>query len=71
MIIHCGFLGGSEGKACTCNVGDPGSIPGWGGSPGEGNDNAFQYSCLGNPKDRGALWPMVHGVTKSRTQLNN
>ena len=49
-----GFPGGSEGKASVCNVGDPGSIPGSGRSPAEGNGNPFQYSCLENPMDRAA-----------------
>ena len=46
--------GGSEGKASACNVGDLGPIPGLGRSPGEGNGNPLQYSCLENPMDRGA-----------------
>ena len=46
-----GFPGGSEGKASAYNSGDPGLIPGSGRSPGEGNGNPLQYSCLGNPKD--------------------
>ena len=50
---------------------DVGSIPGLGRSPGEGNGNSLQYSCLGNPMDRGAWWATVHGVAKSRTQLSN
>ena len=50
-------------------MGDSGSIPGSGRSPGEGNGNSLQYSGLENPMDRGALWATVHGVTKSRTQL--
>ena len=49
-----GFPGGSEGKASASNAGDPGSIPGSGRSPGEGNGNPFQYFCLENPMDRGA-----------------
>ena len=49
-----GFLGGSEVKASACNEGDPGSIPGLGRSPGEGNGNPLQYSCLENPVDGGA-----------------
>ena len=65
-----GFPGGSEDKASACNAGDPGSIPGLGRSPGEGNSNPLQYSCLENPVDRGALWATVHGVAKSRTRLN-
>ena len=48
-----GFPGGPEGKESTCNVGDPHSIPEWGRSPGEANGNPLQYSCLGNPTDRG------------------
>ena len=48
------FPGGSEGKGSAWNAGDPGSIPGSGRSPGEGNGNPLQYSCLGNPMDRGA-----------------
>ena len=47
------FLGGSDGKASACSVGDPGSIPGSGRSPGEGNVNPLQYSCLENPMDGG------------------
>ena len=46
----------------TCNAGDMGSIPGLGRFPGEGNGNPLQYSCLGNPVDRGAWWATVHGV---------
>ena len=47
--------------------GDAGSIPGSGRSPGEGNDNLLQYSCLENSMERGAWWAIVHGVVKSRT----
>ena len=64
-----GFPGGSNGKESTCNAGDPGSIPGLGRSPGGGNGNPLQYSCLGNPKDRGAWWATAYGVAKSQTQL--
>ena len=49
-----GFPGGSDGKASACNAGDPGSIPESGRSPGEGNGNPLQHSCLENPMDRGA-----------------
>ena len=49
-----GFPGGSEGKASACNAGDPGSIPGSGRSPGEGNGNPLQYTCLENSMDGGA-----------------
>ena len=62
-----GFPGGSDGKASTCNAGDLDSIPGSGGSPGEGNGNPLKYSCLENLIDRGAWWGTVHGVTKSQT----
>ena len=51
--IYTSFPGGSEGKAAACNAGDPGSIPGLGRSPGEGNGNPLQYSCLENPMDEG------------------
>ena len=62
-----GFSGGSDGKESTYNVGDPGSIPGPGRSPGEENGNPLQYSCVKNPMDRGAWWATVHGVAKNRT----
>ena len=53
--IHIyGFPGSSDGKASDCNAGDLGSIPGSGRSPGEGNGNPLQYSCLENSMDRGA-----------------
>ena len=51
-------------KNPLAKAGDVGSIPGSGKCPGEGNDNPLQYSCLGNPTDRGASWTIVHGVTK-------
>ena len=54
-----GFPHSSVGKESTCNAGDLGSIPGLGRSPGEGNANPLQYSCLENLMDRG-----VHGVAK-------
>ena len=66
-----GFPGGSEVKASARNAEDPGSIPGSGRSPGEGNGNPLQYSCLENPMDGGAWWAAVHGVTKSRTRLSD
>ena len=55
----------------ACNAGDPGSIPGSGRSPGEGNDNPLQDSCLKNPWDRGVWWATVHKVAKNQTQLSN
>ena len=67
--LDCLFLlpGGSEVKASASNVGDPGSIPGLGRSPGEGNGNPLQYSCLGNPMDRGAWWATVQSRKESDT----
>ena len=62
-----GFPGGSNGKESACNAGDPGSIPGLGRSPGGGNGNPLQYSCLENSMDRGAWQTIVHGITKSDT----
>ena len=62
-----GFPGGSDGKDSTCNVGDLGLLPGLGRSPGEGKGYPLQYSCLGNPKNRGAWQTTVDGVPKSRT----
>ena len=61
----------SNSKASTCNVGDPGSVPELGRSPGEGNGNPLQYSCLENPMEGGACHVIVHGVAKSRTRLSN
>ena len=57
-------------KVSACNEGDPGLIPGLGRSPGEGNGNPLQYSCLENSMDWGAWWATVHGVAKSRTRLS-
>ena len=67
---NMGFPRGSEVKASACNAGDLGLNPGLGRSPGEGNGNPLQYSCLENPMDRGASWATVHRVAKSRTQLS-
>ena len=66
-----GFPGGSEGKVSACNAGNLGSIPASGRSPGEGNGNPLQYSCLENSMDRGAWWATVHGVAKSQTRLSD
>ena len=62
---------GSEGKASACNAGDLGSIPRLGRSPGEGNGNPLQCSCLENPRDGGAWWAAVYGVAQSRTRLSD
>ena len=59
-----GFPDGSVVKNPPANAEDPGSIPGWGRSPGEGKGNPLQYSCLGNPMDRGAWQASVPGVAK-------
>ena len=61
--------GGSDGKVSPCNAGELGSIPGSGRSPGEGNGNPIQYSCLENPMDGEAWRARVHGVAKSRSRL--
>ena len=58
---------GLEGKASACNVGDSGSVPESGRSPGEGDGTPLQYSCLENPMDGGAWEAAVHGVTESDT----
>ena len=63
------FPGGSAGEESVCNMGDLGSIPRLGRSPGEGNDNPLQYSCPENPMDRGALQAIVHRPAKSQTRL--
>ena len=70
-IMLLGFPGGSDGKESACSEGDLGSIPQLGRSPGEGNSNPLQYSCLENAMDRGAWWAIVHGTAKSWTQLSN
>ena len=69
--LSWGFPGGSVDKESTCNEGDPGSIPGSGRSPGEGNNIPLQYSYLENSVDRGAWWATVHGVAKNQTQLSD
>ena len=60
----CGKLDSSEVKNPPTNEGDSGSIPGSGRSPGEGNGNSLQYSCLKNPTGRGTQWPTIHGGHK-------
>ena len=65
---------GSVVKNPPANAGDMGSIPACRRSPGEGNGNLLQYSCLGNPTDRGAEWATVHGIAEESDvtqQLNN
>ena len=73
LMIDRGFSGGSVVKKLPANAGDARdarSVPGSGRSPREGNGNPLQYSCLGNPVDRGAWWATVHRVTQSWTQLS-
>ena len=70
LPIVMGFLGGAPVENLPASVGDAGdsgSIPGSERSPGVGNGNPLQYSCLGNPKEGGAWWAIVHGVAKSRS----
>ena len=59
------FPGGKDDKESACNAGNLDLIPGSGRSPGEGNGNPLQYSCLENPMVRGTWWATVHGVAKS------
>ena len=66
-----GFPGDSVGKESTCNARDLGLIPGLGRSPGEGNGNPLQYSCLENSKDRGAWRASVHRAAESCTHLSD
>ena len=66
-----GFPSGLDSKESAHNVRDPGSIPGSGRSPGEGNGNPLQYSYLENFMDRGAWWATVHGVAKSQTRRSD
>ena len=66
-----GFPASSVLKNPPANAGNTGLIPGLGRSPGEGNGNPLQFSCLRNPMRRGAWWATVRGVTKSQTRLSN
>ena len=63
------FPGGSDNKDSACNAGDPGSIPGLGRFPGEGNGSLLQCSCLENSMDRGGCWATVHGVTEYNVRV--
>ena len=69
--VFLGFLGSSVGKESPFSVGDLGSIPGSGSSPGVGHGNPLQYSCLENPHGQGSLAGYSHGVMKSQTRLSN
>ena len=66
-----GLSGGSAGKESPCNVGDLGSIPGWGRSPGEGNDYPLQYSGAENAMDREVWRATICGLAKSQTRLSD
>ena len=70
-VNYSHFPGGSDGKASACIVGDLGLIPGLERSPGEGNGNPLQDSCLENSMDGGAWNATIHGVAKNWTQLND
>ena len=66
--LHWGFPGGSDSQESACNAGHLGLIPALGRSPGGGNGNPLQYSCLENPMERGAWQAVVHRLAKSRAQ---
>ena len=69
--LTVGLPRGFSGKESACNAGDVGLTLGLGRSPGEGNGNSLQFSCLGNPMDRGAWWAPVHAVAKSQARLSD
>ena len=71
LLLLLASPGGSDDKESSCDVQDPGLIPGSGRSLGEGNGNPLQSSCLENPMDEGASQAIVHGVVKSWTRLSN
>ena len=71
LLFYNMLPGSSDGKESACNAGDLGSIPGLGRAHGEGNGKPSQYSCQGNPMDRGAWWAAVHGVAKNWTRLSD
>ena len=64
-MVICGLPGGSVVKNPSANAGDVGSVPKLERSPGEGNGNPLQYSCVENTMDRGTWWAPVHGMAKS------
>ena len=68
-VLLC-FPGGSDGKESAYNAGDPGSVPGLGRSPGEGNGYLLQYSCLENPMNRGVWQATFHEVANGQRRLS-
>ena len=70
-MVGWGFPGGSDDTESACNAGDLGFIPGLGRSPGEGNGNPLECSCLENSMDGGAWRATFHGVAKSWTQVSD
>ena len=71
IVGYWGFTGGSDGKDSACNAGDLSSIPGLGRSPGEGNGNPLQNSCLKNSMKRGTWQATIHAVAKSQIPLSD
>ena len=71
IVGYWGFTGGSDGKDSACNAGDLNSIPGLGRSPGEGNGNPLQHSCLKNSMKRGTWQATIHAVAKSQIPLSD
>ena len=71
LLNTMSFPDGSDGKESACNAGDLGLIPGSGRSPGDGNGNPLQFSCLEKPMDRGVWRAIILGVAKSWTWLSN
>ena len=70
-VLVCGLSQRLRDKESACNSGDLGLTPGWDRSPGGGNGNSLQCSCLENPMVRGTVRATVHGVAKSRTRPND
>ena len=71
IFLPQGVPCGSDSKESDSNAGDPGLMPGWRRSPQEGKGYPLQYSCLGNPMDKGAWQAIVHGVGKTNTIMSS
>ena len=71
LYTSLGFPGGSDGEESACSAGDWDSIPGLGRSPGQGNGNSLQYSCLENSMDRGTWQATLCGIAKIKTGLSS